>query len=156
MVAGAVQGITDQVAEHAKTNAPPTKTWVARGDDVVRREHRRAHGQEVPDNLRFVLDSPAYDQHHYGAGPRQQLRVPRDPEAMPGLTVNCRCMVVRDPLGVARHIDAGRVRVAGPVVTGHVVCTGNRVVEAEFGNGEEHGTRFMGRALGETVRRMRA
>lgn len=156
MIAARVQRITDQVADAARDKAPPTKTWQSVGDPVVRPEHRKAHGQEVPDNLRFVVDSPQYDQAHYGAPPRQQLRRPRDPEGTPGLTENCRCKTTKNPDGIARNIHAHPVTVAGATVTGHVTCHGHRVVEAEFGNDRDHGARFMGGALAEVARRLRA
>ncbi|MEU3455583.1 hypothetical protein ABZ671_18580 [Micromonospora sp. NPDC006766] len=155
MIAPKVQHITDQVADAAQRNAPPTKVWVSKGDAVVRPEHREAHGQEVPDNLRFVVKSPEYDQHHYGAGPHQQLRKPRDPEGTPGLTANCRCEAVKDPDGIARNIHAHPVKVSGSRVEGHVTCHGHRVVDSEFGTDKDDAARFMGRALAEIARRLR-
>jgi hypothetical protein len=155
MVADRVQQITEQVAEAARDNAPGTKTWTSRGDALVRPEHREAHGQEVPENLRFVVRSPEYDQQHYGAGEHQQLREPRDPDGTPGAVINCRCQAVVDPDGIARNIHAHPVTVAGTVVTGHVTCTGNRVVDAEFGTDKDDAARFMGRAVSDIARRLR-
>ena len=156
LIAPRVQRITDDLADAARRNAPPTKTWVSKGDAVVRPEHREAHGQEQPDNLRFVLQSPEYDQHHYGAGPHQQLREPRDREGTPGLTENCRCQAVKDPDGIARNIHAHPVRVSGSRVEGTVTCHGHRVVESEFGTDKDEAARFMGRAVSEVARRLRA
>lgn len=81
MIAPRVQRLTGDLANAARRNAPPTKTWVSRRDVLVRPEHREAPGQEQPDNLRCVVRSPEYDQHHYGAGPHQQPREPCDPKA---------------------------------------------------------------------------
>lgn len=156
MIAPKLQEITDAVAETAREYAPPTKTWESVGDAVVRPEHRTAHGQEQPDNLRFVVDSPAYDRHHYGAGAQQRLREPRDPEGTPGVTINCCCQAVRDPDGIARSIHPHRVRVDGAVATGYVTCHGHRVVESEFGTDQDEPGRFMGRAASEVARRTRA
>ncbi|WP_431976083.1 hypothetical protein [Micromonospora haikouensis] len=155
LIAPRVQQITEQVAEAARDNAPPTKTWKSQGDALVRPEHRAADGQEVPENLRFVVGSPAYDQQHYGAGPHQQLREPRDPEGTPGATVNCRCQTVSDPDGIARNIHAHPVTVSGSRIVGVVTCHGNRVVDSEFGTDKDDAARFMGRAIDEVARRLR-
>ncbi|XTZ13927.1 hypothetical protein ACQSSU_20735 [Micromonospora echinospora] len=155
MIALRVQQIAEEVADAARRNAPPTKTWTSKGDALVRPEHREAHGQEVPESLRFVVRSPEYDRQHYGAGAHQQLREPRDPEGTPGATANCRCQAVRDPDGVARNIHVHPVTVSGTQVVAHVTCHGNRVVDAEFGTDEDEAARFMGRAVSEVARRLR-
>ncbi|MBM0201915.1 hypothetical protein JNW90_01430 [Micromonospora sp. STR1s_5] len=156
MVARRVQAITDQVAEAAKDHAPPTKTWRSRGDDAVRPEHRDADGQEVPANLRYVLDSPDYDRAHYGAAAKQQLRHPRDRDATPGLTAQCRCTETEDPEGLSRGIEAHMVEVRGAVVVGHVTSIGPRVVDAEFGTAEDDPARYMGQAVRDVAARLRA
>ncbi|MCX5070823.1 hypothetical protein OOJ91_33805 [Micromonospora lupini] len=156
MVARRVQAITHQVADTAKEHAPPTKTWRSSADDEVRPEHRAAHGQEVPANLRYVLDSPDYDRTHYGAPARQQLRHPRDRDATPGLTAQCRCTESEDPEGIARGIEAHLVEVHGAVVVGHVTSVGPRVVDAEFGTDRDDPARYMGRAVQDVAARLRA
>ncbi|WP_435585916.1 phage minor head protein [Micromonospora aurantiaca (nom. illeg.)] len=156
MVARKVQAITDEVADVARDNAPGTKTWHTVGDEEVRPEHRDAHGQEVPENLRFVVDSPDYDQAHYGAPPKQQLRHPRDRDATPGLTVNCRCQAIEDPAGLARGIEAHPVEIRGSTVVGHVTSVGPRVSDAEFGTAQDDAARYMGRAVQEVAARHRA
>ncbi|MET7808647.1 hypothetical protein [Micromonospora chersina] len=156
MVAWKVQAITDEVADVARDNAPGTKTWRTRGDEEVRPEHRKAHGQEVPENLRFVVDSPDYDQAHYGAPPKQQLRHPRDRDATPGLTENCRCQAIEDPAGLSRGIEAHPVEIRGATVVGHVTSVGPRVSDAEFGTAEDDAARYMGRAVQEVAARHRA
>jgi hypothetical protein len=155
LVAARVHAISQDVAEAARRLAPGTKTWQARTDGQVRKEHRDAHGQVVPTNLRFVLDSSLYDQQHYGAGPRQQLRFPRDPDGTPGQTINCRCEVLNDPTGLARGIRVEPVRVAGTRVLGRVVSGGPRVAEAEFGTDQDPAARYMGRAARQVATRGR-
>lgn len=156
MVAARVQAISQDVAEVAQRLAPGTKTWQARTDGEVRKEHRDAHGQEVPANLRFVLESSLYDQQHYGAGARQQLRFPRDPEGTPGQTINCRCELLNDPTGLARGIRVEPARVSGARVLGRVVSVGPRVAEAEFGTDQDPAARYMGRALRQVAARLRS
>lgn len=147
MVAPEVGDIADRVAEAAKRFAPPQKTWRSIGDALVRKEHRKADGQAIPGNLRYVVDSPLYDREHYGVGPTQLLREPRDPNGSPGATYNCRCRSAVDPEGVARTIDAGPPVVSGPRVQAKVTCTHERAHEAEFGNDVDDGAHFMSRGV---------
>jgi hypothetical protein len=147
MVSDDVKDIGDRVAVAAKTFAPPEKTWKSLGDPLVRPEHRRADGQAIPGNLRFVVDSPLYDQQHYGVGPQQLLREPRDPNGSPGVVINCRCRTEIDPDGIARTIEVGPAVVSGSRVTVRVTCSHDRAREAEFGNDVDDGARFMGRGV---------
>lgn len=147
LVADDVHKLAERVEAAAKTFAPPEKTWKSLGDPLVRPEHRKADGQAIPGNLRFVVDSPLYDQAHYGVGPQQLLRAPRDPNGSPGATINCRCRTVVDPDGIARRIEAGPAVVSGTRVRVRVTCSHDRAREAEFGNDVDDGVRFMGRGV---------
>lgn len=152
-VAPAVQRVVARLAGAVRAEAPGTKTWVSRRDALVRPEHRKAHGQEVPDNLRFVVDAPRYDQQHYRSGPTQQLRYPRDTHGgTPGNTANCRCEAVPDPEGLARRVRFRPVMVAGARVRGVVISAGPRVREANDGTDGDQASHYMERA----VRRVRA
>lgn len=147
MVAPEIGRLAERVAEHAKGFAPPQKTWTSQGDPLVRKEHRKAHGQAIPGNLRYEVDSPRYDQEHYGVGPTQLLREPRDPNGSPGATYNCRCYSVVDPDAVARAISAHPPVVGGSSVRAEVTCDYNRAHEAEFGNDVDEGVHFMKHGL---------
>lgn len=142
-----VEEIAKRVERAAKGFAPPQKTWRTLGDPAVRKEHRKADGQAIPGNLRYVVDSPLYDRQHYGVGPQQLLREPRDPSGSPGVTINCRCRSEVDPSGVSRTITAGPARISGARVVARVTCDHDRAHEAEFGNDVDDGARFMGRAV---------
>lgn len=145
LVAPKVDQVAARVADTAKTLAPGTKQWRTVGDDRVRREHREADGQDVPDNVRFLLRTPASDRNAYPFA-WQEMIAPRDPSATIGLVVECRCHLSFDPEGLARTIAAGHTVVAGTRVTGKVVATHPRAVDAEFGGDKDTGARYMGRA----------
>lgn len=155
LVAPKIGEIAERVEVAARGFAPPEKTWVSRGDALVRKEHRKAHGQAVPENLRFVVDSPLYDRQHYGVGAQQLLRVPGDPDGSPGAVINCRCGIEVDPQGVARTINAGRPVVSGSRVTATVTCSHGRAAESEFGTAEDEPARFMGQAVSVVAAELR-
>lgn len=147
MIAPEVHDLAERVAEAAKRFAPPEKTWKSMGDPLVRKEHRKADGQAIPGNLRYEVDSPLYDRQHYGVGPVQLLREPRDPSGSPGITYNCRCRSEIDPGGVSRTISLGRLIVTASEVSEQITCTHHRAHEAEFGNDVDEGAHFMKRAV---------
>lgn len=153
LVAKRVNRITEELVREAKRTATDTKVWVTMEDHNVRPEHRLVHGTEIPMNLRFLLPSPNYDRQHYDVGPTQWLREPRDPEASPGLTANCRCKLHIRQGGIIHDIRTD-VRVNGTEVTGKVIVTGPRIAESEFGNGHDNGTRWLGRVLRAIKRRL--
>lgn len=147
MIAPEVHNLAERVAEAAKGFAPPQKTWKSMGDPLVRPQHRKADGQAIPGNLRYVVDSPEYDRRHYGVGPTQLLREPRDPNGSPGATYNCRCRSQIDPGGVSRTISLGRLIITASEVSERITCTHDRAHEAEFGNDVDEGAHFMKRAV---------
>jgi hypothetical protein len=115
MIVPDITRITRAVADGAKEAAPAVNAWTSQGDAVTRPEHAKAHGQEKPANLRFVLDSPLYDQAHYGVGPIQMARKPRDPSLSPGAEINCFPADTRvRAVGV---VGSFRAPYCGPMVT---------------------------------------
>lgn len=144
----AVARIADAGKDAAQRAAPGEKTWLTELDDAVRKEHREAHGQAVPDNLRFTLAAPAYDQAHYRSGEIQMGRAPRDEDNFtPGLTAQCRCQIGEDPAGVSRTIDAKEVHVEGTRASSRVVCDHHLAYWAEYGNDQDVGARYMAKGL---------
>ncbi|MEU5978433.1 hypothetical protein [Streptomyces sp. NPDC047315] len=159
MLAPAVQRIARQVEIEAKRFAPPTKRWVTVGDDRVRPTHVEANGQEIPENLRFKLDSMQWDIEHRGVGAHTYMLKPgdRSSRAVANLK-NCRCSAHKDPQGIARHINTGPPVVAGKRVTVTVSVQAPLVVEAEVGtvypgNLRADGTFFMSRAAAAVAAR---
>ncbi|GGT26979.1 hypothetical protein GCM10010222_80970 [Streptomyces tanashiensis] len=122
------------------------------GDNKVRPTHVAANGQEVPDNLRFKIDSMDWDIEHRGVGARTYMIRPKDESSRAVANLkNCRCTVHRDPNGIAQHINTGQPVVAGKKVTVTVSVQAHLVVEAEVGtvypgNLRAEGTHFMDRA----------
>jgi Phage Mu protein F like protein len=156
LVAPRVQKAADEVSEQWKANLPPEHEWVTMADALVRKTHRSAHGQKVPGNLRFVLDSPEYDRRHYGCGAQQQLRAPRDREGgTPGNTYNCRCQMKVSPEAIKQHVEVGRAVVSGAKARASVELRYPRIVESEYGTDKDEPTRAMGRALRDVAARYR-
>ncbi|MFG2986256.1 hypothetical protein ACGFYQ_34230 [Streptomyces sp. NPDC048258] len=134
MVAPHVHRIAQQVEREARRLAPPTKRWVTMADDHVRPTHVTAQGQEVPGNLRFSINSMAWDRRHRGVGAFTYMLEPRDQSSRAVANIkNCRCTTHKDPQGIARHINTGQPVIAGKKVTVTVVAQGPMVVEAEVG-----------------------
>ncbi|MEU9781508.1 hypothetical protein AB0H92_11125 [Streptomyces phaeochromogenes] len=154
MIAPDVRRIAVRVEVEAKRLAPPTKRWVTVGDDRVRPTHVEAHGQTVPGNLRFELNSMDWDMRHRSVGPHTYMLEPKDrtSQAIANLK-NCRCTTHKDPDGIARHIRTGQPVVSGKKVTVTVSVQADKVIEAEVGtvypgNLRAEGTFFMSRAAG--------
>ncbi|WP_328491171.1 hypothetical protein [Streptomyces zaomyceticus] len=154
MLAPDVRRIAQRVEVEAQRLAPPVKKWVSMGDNKVRPTHVEANGQEVPDNLRFKLDSMEWDIKHRGVGAHTYMIRPKDESSRAVANLkNCRCTVHRDPDGIAQHINTGQPIVAGKKVTVTVSVEAPMVVEAELGtvypgNLRAEGTHFMSRAAG--------
>ncbi|MEU6755984.1 hypothetical protein [Streptomyces sp. NPDC046685] len=134
MVAPHVQRIAHQVEVEAKRLAPPTKMWVTMADDHVRPTHVSAQGQEVPGNLRFSINSMAWDRRHRGLGANTYMLAPRDQSSRAVANIkNCRCTTHKDPQGISRNINTGPPVITGKKVTVTVSARGPLVVEAEVG-----------------------
>jgi hypothetical protein len=165
----------------AAKEAPPAKVWRTAGDDKVRPAHRKADGQEVAVNVKFVLDKPeegptAHGQaehaahqaegHHGGrsgdiARKTGQLGIelaayPRDESLSAGNRYYCRCESVEYAERIAATVVADPVTVSGTQVRVKVGTDFNRVAESEFGDGASPGLRWMGRALNDFRSRLAA
>lgn len=152
MIAPKVEDIARRVERHAKVLAPPTKKWITVADDKVRPTHVAAHGQEVPDNLRFEINSMQWDRDHRGLGPITYMLEPRDQSSRAVANIkNCRCHAQSIADGISRNIRTLPPVVAGKKVTVKVVAEGKWVVPAEVGtvypgNLEAKGAYYMARA----------
>jgi len=154
-VTPALTRLAQIAADGARQAAPPDKTWITQGDDRVRPEHEEAHGQTVPDNLRFTLTSPPYDVQHNGAGPQQMARAPRDPNLTIGLRIECRCQTATVQ-GIAGDITAHPGQATGTRAAAAITVEHHLCVTAEFGGtGEDQGARYMAAGLREAGRRLR-
>lgn len=155
MVADDVRAIAKKVELEAKKLAPGVKRWVSMADAKVRDTHREAHGQELPENLRFEVRGQPWDIEHGLSPGVDYLLHPRDTSTGLPLDsvqhVHCRCLSALSPHALADHIVTGPARVYGALVTVEVTCTAVKVVEAEYGDTypggiTAPGTHFMGRA----------
>jgi hypothetical protein len=135
MVRDKVSKIADDAAEDIKAGAPPTKRWQSMEDDRVRHTHKRANGQEVPENLRFEVKSMDWDREHRGLGPQTYMLAPRDETSRAVANIiNCRCVPVVLPDGIRDHVEASDAVVAGEKVTASVTCDAPLVRACEHGD----------------------
>jgi hypothetical protein len=159
LVAPKVEQVAKRVARRAKSPgyAPPTKAWVSVGDERVRPEHRTTErdNPSVPANLRFKVTTNRWEVEHRGRPERQLAHAPRDPALSVGTRINCRCKSVQDVEGIRRTIEALPAQVHGSTVAAAVRCTHPRAAGAEYGEGSDRGTRFLGRAVRDEAARMR-
>lgn len=156
IVAPYIRAMIDAGAEESREQAPGTKTWITMGDALVRESHVPMHGQEKPENAKYEVISPAYDQAHYGVGPIQLADKPRDRSLSPGAAINCRCRSVVDKDAIARTITEDPVTVEGnAVVRGAWRCNHEQGVAANDGGGEWEGTRFMEQGAAAALRALR-
>lgn len=134
MLAPKVHEIAREVERQAKVFAPPTKQWITVGDDKVRPTHVAAHGQEVPDNLRFAVNSMRWDRQHRGVGEKTYMKAPRDETSRAVANIkNCRCHARSIPDGISRNISTLPPVITGSTITVKVVARGRWVVPAEVG-----------------------
>jgi hypothetical protein len=156
LVAGEVSRIAGEIRDSAQEKAPPSKRWKSQEDALVRDSHRHANGQEVPDNVRFQVKTPSYDQQHYDPHEYQMMKFPGDREnATPGNYEWCRCESIPDPEGVKRNIESSEAVAKSTKASAHVTAKFNRIEESEYGANGEAGIRFMGRALTEVAAKQR-
>ncbi|MFF0754406.1 hypothetical protein [Streptomyces sp. NPDC004267] len=159
LIAPQIHEIGKRVERQAKVFAPPTKKWITVADDRVRPTHVAAHDQEVPDNLRFKVNSMRWDREHRGLGPLTYMKAPRDETSRAVANLkNCRCHAQRIPDGISRNIRTLPPVVVGSTVTVKVIAEGEWVVPAEIGtvypgNLEAKGTYFMARAAAAVAAR---
>lgn len=149
IVAPALTELARAAADGAKTAAPPNKVWITVADEQVRRTHREAHGQAVPENLRFSLHSPEHGQDTEGS----QWELGFEPRDEVGFTagnvINCRCTAFLGGYegSLASHISAKQARAARLQVRATVDCDHPLCVNAEFGNSVDAGARYMAAGL---------
>jgi hypothetical protein len=159
LIAPQVEEIAREVERQAKVFAPPTKKWITVADDKVRPTHIAAHGQEVPDNLRFKINSMQWDREHRGVGALTYMKAPRDESSRAVANLkNCRCHARSIPDGISRNIRTLPPVVSGSQVTVKVVAEGEWVVPAEIGtvcpgNLEAKGAYYMARAAAAVAAR---
>jgi hypothetical protein len=159
MIAPAVEDIGRQVEEEAKKLAPPTKQWITVEDDKVRVTHRAAHGQIVPDNLRFSVPSMDWDMKHRGVGPITYFKQPRDESSRAVANLkHCRCITRTDEEGIAREVNRTGAVFEGHEVKVTVYAQGKWIIQAEYGtvypgNLPAPGTHFMARAAANVATR---
>jgi hypothetical protein len=159
LIAPKVHEIAREVERQAKVFAPPTKKWITVADAKVRPTHVAAHGQEVPANLRFKINSMQWDMQHRGLGPTTYMKAPRDSSSRAVANIkNCRCHSMSIPDGISRNIRTLPPVVAGSTVTVKVIAEGEWVIPAEIGtvypgNLEAKGAYFMARAVATVAAR---
>ncbi|HEY1177010.1 MAG TPA: hypothetical protein VGF17_12705 [Phytomonospora sp.] len=155
MVAPEVRQIALRVELEAKKLAPGVKRWVSMSDNLVRDTHREAHGQEVPDNLRFEVRGQPWDIEHGLSPGIDYLLHPKDTSTGLPLDsvqhVHCRCITALSPGAIASKVHTGPAEVYGDYVRVVVSCVAVKVIEAEYGDTypggiTAPGTHFMGRA----------
>lgn len=157
----------------AQRTAPAAKVWKTAEDERVRQTHQDADGQEVAENVRFILEKPQAGPTAHGQASRaatgggqsgdiankagslgvELAAYPRDESLSPGNRENCRCQSTPDAEAIARSLSADGVAVDGTAVRFGVSTGFNRVAESEFGDGKSPGLRWMGRALNEFASR---
>jgi hypothetical protein len=149
IVGPALTELAQAAADGAKAAAPPNKVWVTVADEQVRRTHREAHDQAVPENLRFSLHTPEHGQDT--AGTQWELGIaPRDEAGFSkGNTINCRCEAFLGGYegSLASHITAKQARAARLQVRATVDCDHPLCVNAEFGNSVDPGARYLAAGL---------
>ncbi|MER7937937.1 MULTISPECIES: hypothetical protein [unclassified Streptomyces] len=134
LIAPDIKRIAERVERQAKLFAPPTKKWVTTADHEMRRTHIDANGQEVPDNLRFSVNSMDWDRKHRGLGPKTYFQFPRDETSRAVANLkNCACRMDTIPDGISKNIRTSEPVISGKKVTVTVVADGPGVVEAEVG-----------------------
>lgn len=162
MVAPEVERIADRLKDRVKLLAPPTKIWITTQSGVC--EHCiPLHAVEIPDNLRFEMESFEWDMQHRGVGATTFLLYPKDESSLAYVAVaHCKCYAMEDPQGIARTVERTHTTVTGPLVQAAVYSEANKVVEAEFGTIYDggrfvsEGTQFMQKATAQVAAEGRA
>lgn len=161
MIAPDVRKIAERVHREARKTAPAAKRWVSMGDGKVRPTHIKAHGQTLPENLRYEVTSMDWDREHRGNGPITWMMKPKDQSSGAVANIkNCRCVSALLPTAIADNVSIGPTRVMGTEVRVDVTCTYYKIVECEFGDSYDRGnvspgTRFMGKAAATVARQTR-
>jgi hypothetical protein len=135
-----VRRMAAHVRDRAQRNAPDAKVWVTAHDERVRPSHEHADGQEVPDNLRYLVPKVGVDTSQpIAAGNYDQARKPRDP-TLPFLNrVECRCESVPLRGIIARAIHMEDAHALGARVSARVSVKFPRIVESEHPSEPDRG-----------------
>lgn len=131
-----VNAVAQRLLETAQRTAPPSKVWVTLEDDRVRHSHRAVDGQEIPDNVPFILPKPNGGGHEAGM-------MPRSPEFTLENRINCRCVAVTLPEAIARSMHLDHATVVAARVTAQVWTGYERAAESEHA---QHGGGWFARA----------
>lgn len=145
-VARHVDRVADDVAQGARDNAPPAKTWITDADEQVRPSHAEAHGQTIPANIDYRLTAMEYVRKGHGpdgkavnpAGGWKLLEGvwdvadrPRDERLPYHQTVNCRCRSTSVPGAVAASVHTTPAQPRGRTIMATVSVEFERVAESE-------------------------
>lgn len=136
-----VNAVAHRLLETAQRTAPPSKVWVTLEDERVRHSHRAVDGQEIPDNIPFILPRPDHMGHETGM-------MPRSPEFTVANRINCRCVAVTLPEAIARSMRLDPATVVAARVTAQVWTGYERAAESEHA---AHGGGWFNRAAHEVA-----
>jgi hypothetical protein len=139
-----VRELADALAARIRANVPDAGVWMTAQDERVRPTHRDADGQEIPDNLRYILDHP----NHEG---QELARVPGDPDLSLENRINCRCLALRIEGLIAEHVATGDTVLAGPQARATVSVSFPRIVESENPGPEDGGGGWLARSVAEVA-----
>lgn len=166
MAVPVIARLADEVADEARRRAPSAKIWISRDDGRVRPAHVKAHGQTIPDNLRYKLRNQVYIR---GGGRGSNIsgetvlapgyvlaRRPRDASLPDDQKANCRCLSITMRGLIGRRIVTGPAVAVGSRASAQVSVRFLRIVESEFGTDRDRAARFMGGAVDTVAARLRA
>jgi hypothetical protein len=148
----AVERVKRALRDEMRDRAPDGKVWMTARDERVRQTHVHADSQEIPANLRYVLEVPGRG--GQPTGEVELARRPRDPDLSIANAINCRCESVSVPDAVARQIHDHPAVLAGTRVRATVTCDYHRVVESEYPEQPDGGGRWAGSAVADVARRI--
>jgi hypothetical protein len=141
--------VIDMLTDEAKHRARATKVWISARDERVRPTHVDADTQNIPANLRFILDKVD------GTG-KDLGRHPRDGSFTAANRYGCRCVDVPLPHPLRESIHSSNVRVSDTVAHGEVETRFPRAAESEFGTSEDRAAHYFTGALNEVAARLRS
>lgn len=138
------QRLTQLLADRVRANAPGAGLWMTAQDERVRPTHRKADGQTIPDNLRFIVEHPSHSGHELAQGPR-------DPDLSLENRINCRCIAGSLPGLIAEHVAASSVLLRGATAVATVSVEFSRIVESEHPGAGDSGGGWFARSISEAA-----
>ncbi|MER6830947.1 hypothetical protein ABT352_33475 [Streptosporangium sp. NPDC000563] len=155
-----VDRVTDAAAAETRDRAPDGKTWVTHPSEHPRHWHAEMTGTTIPENVSYKVPKVAYirkgrDDRGKAINPAGGWKTvsgydlasrPRDPRLPDHQSRNCGCQSMPVPGALARATRTTSTVVTPVRVSAKVVCSYDRVVEAEFGSSHDPGLHFMGTA----------